>query len=248
MWLHAYQAVTGGARRYVQGGGCTTVGVAGLVQRLRQLLQGLYGSAASSLIEAEIVTADGVTRIVNDASDPDLFWALKGGGGGTFGIVTRLTLATHPLPDTFGAVNLTLHARSDEAYRRLLARFVDLYATRLFNPHWGEQVGVGPDNRLQVSMVFQGLSKDQAAAAFKPLIDFANTNAADYEGQNSLVALAAPARYFWNGWVLRFFAPSVINFDGRPGASWTDFWWRGTATKWAPSGTLTLQLGCRLRC
>jgi FAD/FMN-containing dehydrogenase len=32
MWLHAYQAVTGGAGRYVQGGGCTTVGVAGLVQ------------------------------------------------------------------------------------------------------------------------------------------------------------------------------------------------------------------------
>ena len=39
-------------------------------------------------------------------------------------------------------------------------------------------------------MVFQGLSKDQAAAACKPLIDFVNANAADYEGQNSLVALA----------------------------------------------------------
>ena len=64
-----------------------------------------YGSAAASLIEAEIVTADGVTRIVNNAQEPDLFWALKGGGGGTFGIVTRLTLATHPLPDTFGSVN-----------------------------------------------------------------------------------------------------------------------------------------------
>ena len=99
MWLHAYQAVTGGARRYVQGGGCTTVGVAGLV-----LGNGFgsfskaYGSAASSLIEAEIVTADGVTRIVNNAQEPDLFWALKGGGGGTFGIVTRLTLAKKPRP------------------------------------------------------------------------------------------------------------------------------------------------------
>ena len=43
MWLHAYQAVTGGAGRYVQGGGCTTVGVAGpgAGRRLRQLLQGL---------------------------------------------------------------------------------------------------------------------------------------------------------------------------------------------------------------
>ena len=258
MWLHAYQAVTGGARRYVQGGGCTTVGVAGLV-----LGNGFgsfskaYGSAAASLIEAEIVTADGVTRIVNNAQEPDLFWALKGGGAGTFGIVTRLTLATHPLPDTFGALNLTLHARSDEAYRLLLAHFVDLYATSLFNPHWGEQVRVGPDNRLQVSMVFQGLSKDQAAAAFKPLIDFANASGADYEGQNSLVALAEPARYFWNGWVLRFFAPSVVNFDGRPGASWTDFWWSGTSDEvgafwhaytsaWMPAALLEPQNQSRL--
>src|SRR5215472_6939173 len=75
-WLHAYQAVTGGAGRYVQGGGCTTVGVAGL------LLGGgfgsfskAYGMAAASLLEAEIVTADGVVRIVNEARDVDLFWA-----------------------------------------------------------------------------------------------------------------------------------------------------------------------------
>ena len=105
-------------------------------------------------------------------------------------------------------------------------------------------------------MVFQGLSKDQAAAAFKPLIDFANANGADYEGQNSLVALAEPARYFWNGWVLRFFAPSVVNFDGRPGA-WTDFWWSGTSDEvgafwhaytsvWMPAALLEPQNQSRL--
>jgi FAD/FMN-containing dehydrogenase len=227
-WLHAYQAVTGGAGRYVQGGGCTTVGAAGL------LLGGgfgsfskAYGTAAASLLEAEIVTADGAIRTVNEACEPDLFWALKGGGGGTFGIVTRFTLATHPLPDKFGALNLTLHARSDDAYRRLLARFIDLYASSLFNSHWGEQVRAGPDNRLRVSMVFQGMSKEQATAAFKPLIEFANANAADYEGQNSLTATDVPARYLWNAWLLRFFAPSAVNFDNRTGASWTDFWWSG---------------------
>ena len=228
MWLHAYQAVTGGAGRYVQGGGCTTVGVVGLV-----LGNGFgsfskrYGAAGAGLIEAEIVTADGAIRTVNEAREPDLFWALKGGGGGTFGVVTRLTLATHPLPDTLGAVSLTLRARSNEAFRRLLARFVDLYATNLFNPHWGEQARAGPDNLLEVVMVFQGLSKNEVSTAFKPLIDFASANQADYEGENSLSVQAAPARYFWNGWVLRLFAPSAVNFDSRSGASWTDFWWRG---------------------
>ena len=82
IWLHLYQAVIGGAGRYVQGGGCTTVGVPGLVQGGGfGSYSKAYGTAAASLLEAEIVTADGETRIVNKAREPDLFWALKGGGG-----------------------------------------------------------------------------------------------------------------------------------------------------------------------
>ena len=139
IWLDVYQAVTGRSGRYVQGGGCTTVGVAGLVQGGGfGNFSKRYGLAAASLLEAEIVTADGKTRVVNAAQQPDLFWALKGGGGGTFGVVTRLTLATHELPATFGSVKLDVQAHSDEAYRQLLARFIDFYATRLFNPHWGD--------------------------------------------------------------------------------------------------------------
>ena len=249
MWLHAYQAVTGGAGRYVQGGGCTTVGVAGLV-----LGNGFgsfskaYGSAAASLIEAEIVTADGVTRIVNNAREPDLFWALKGGGTGTFGIVTRLTLATHPLPDTFGAVNLTLHARSDEAYRRLLARFVDLYATSLFNPHWGEQVRVGPDNRLQVLVVFEGLSKNQTATAFKPLIDFANANAATTKAGTPLSSWPRRLAISGTAGFSAFSRPRSSTLTEGPAPRGLISGGVATVTKWAPSGTLTLQLGCRRRC
>ena len=228
MWLHTYQAVTTGAGRYVQGGGCTTVGVAGLIQG------GGFGSyskahglAAASLLEAEVVTADGRIHVVNHACEPDLFWALKGGGGGTFGIVTRITLATHVLPETFGAVQLKIQAHSNDAYRRLLARFVDLYATNLCNPHWGETVHIRPDNRLDVTMVFQGLTQPQAAAAWKPLIDFANANPTDYEGQNGFFAIAIPARRFWDADFLRRNAPGATTPDSRPGASATDFSWSG---------------------
>ncbi len=65
--------------RYVQGGGCMTVGVVGLI------LGGgfgsfskAYGMAGASLIEAEVVTADGDVKIANSCTNPDLFWALKG--------------------------------------------------------------------------------------------------------------------------------------------------------------------------
>ncbi len=225
MWLHAYQAVTTGAGRYVQGGGCTTVGVAGLVQGggFGSFSKG-FGMAAASLLEAEIVTADGKVRVVNHAQEPDLYWALKGGGGGTFGVLTRLTLATHELPETFGAIRLTLQAKSDEAFRRLLARFVDFYAANLFNPHWGEQVTARADNKLEISMVFQGVTQDEARAAWKPLLDFADANPADYDGQKSFLALALPARHFWDPDFLRRL-PGVITSDPRPGASATDFCW-----------------------
>src|ERR1700756_5658768 len=110
-----------------------TVGVAGLV------LGGgfgnfskAYGMAGANLIEAEIVTADGEVRIANACSNPDLFWALKGGGGG-FGVVTRVTLRTHALPDFFGGVSAVIRATSDDAYRRLIAKTVEFYGQALFN-------------------------------------------------------------------------------------------------------------------
>ncbi len=69
------------------------------------------------LIEAEVVTADGRVRVVNACQNPELYWALKGGGGGSFGVVTRVTLRTRELPDYFGVVHTAIKATSDEAYR-----------------------------------------------------------------------------------------------------------------------------------
>ena len=79
IWLHVYDAVTTKAGRYVQGGGCTTVGVAGLIQSGGfGSFSKNYGTAAASLLEAEVVTADGTVRIANACTNPDLFWGAQG--------------------------------------------------------------------------------------------------------------------------------------------------------------------------
>jgi len=55
-----------------------------------------YGLASNSVVAIEIVTADGILRRVDRATDPDLFWALRGGSG-NFGVVTALEFLLYPI-------------------------------------------------------------------------------------------------------------------------------------------------------
>lgn len=226
MWIDAYTAVTTRAGRYVQGGGCTTVGVPGLVQGGGfGNFSKRYGTAAASLLEAEIVTADGQVRIANAHSNPDLFWAIRGGGGGTFGIVTRMTLRTHELPEFFGGVFGEITANSDAAFKALVARFVAFYRERLFNPHWGETVSLRDGRQLHLSMVCQGLDRAQAQAAWAPFLDWVRASG-DYTLKEPTI-MAVPARRFWDADFWDKAAPGIMARDGREGTPAHHVMWDG---------------------
>lgn len=223
LWIDLYHAVTTLGARYVQGGGCTDVGVAGLVQSGGfGSFSKRFGTAAASLLEAEVVTADGQVRTVNACSDPDLFWALKGGGGGSWGVVTRVTLRTHELPKFFGAAWGQIKARDDDAYRRLAARFVDFYADALFNPHWGEQAAFTPDNTLKISMVCQGLGKQDTKDLWEPFFDWVKSAPQDFTVVEELGAWAGDARSWWD----IESNPALIP-DTREGVPKYHGWWKG---------------------
>ena len=59
-----------------------------------------HGLSASSVLSAEVVTADGEVVRADAETNPDLFWALRGGGGG-FGVVTRVEIALYPIAEAF---------------------------------------------------------------------------------------------------------------------------------------------------
>jgi FAD/FMN-containing dehydrogenase len=80
-------AVTGGRLADTGVGGLTLGGGSGWLERK-------YGFTVDSLISAEVVTADGLLLVASADRNPDLFWALKGGGG-NFGVVTGLEFALH---------------------------------------------------------------------------------------------------------------------------------------------------------
>lgn len=110
----------------------------------------LYGLMVDNAVEFEVVTADGQVRTVNDCNDPDLFWAMRGGGGGTFAVLTKFRVQLYPsLPVhtyTFKAnftgnasmqqetvrTILTAHAENQLAWSaELLAGQVDYYPEKI---------------------------------------------------------------------------------------------------------------------
>ncbi|MGV6874256.1 FAD-dependent oxidoreductase [Pseudochelatococcus sp. B33] len=248
IWGEVYQKVCAAAGRYVQGGGCLTVGVAGLIQSGGfGSLSKAFGTAAVGLIEAEVVTADGAIRTVNAVQDPELFFALKGGGGGTFGVVTRVTLRTHDMPATIGAVFAEVSARSDEAYRILIARMLQFYAEALHNPHWGEQIGFRPNNGLRISMLCQGLSQEQADKLWAPFWAWLRDRPDDYELADPTV-IVLDGRQFWDPDFLKTL-PGVVLTDEQPGADGDRIYWAGNreesgqilhayASAWVPAASL----------
>jgi hypothetical protein len=89
-------------------GECPTVGVAGGYTQGggHSALSSRHGMAADQALQYEVVVPSGEVLIANRYRNSDLYWALSGGGGGTYGVVLSLTSKAHPDVPTSGA-NLT---------------------------------------------------------------------------------------------------------------------------------------------
>src|SRR5215216_6563708 len=108
----------------VTGGAISTTGIAGLtLGGGLGWLMGKHGLAADNLLAVELVTAAGEVLEVDAGSHPDLFWALRGGGG-NFGVVTSFTYRLHPV----GMVTGGLIAHPIEAAPELLRFYRDAVA------------------------------------------------------------------------------------------------------------------------
>ncbi|GAA3538611.1 FAD-binding oxidoreductase [Amycolatopsis ultiminotia] len=87
------------AGRCLPAGSCPTVGIAGLTLGGGiGVLTRKYGLTCDRLTSAQVVTPDGKLRTASADSESDLFWALRGGGGGNFGVVTSFTFSTAEAP------------------------------------------------------------------------------------------------------------------------------------------------------
>src|SRR5918999_1728747 len=113
----------------VTGGRVSHTGIAGLTLGSGSgWLERMHGLTADNLVGATVVTANGGVVRASAHEHPDLFWALRGGGG-NFGVVTEFELALHPVgPDVLGGVLIFEWSRAGEvlaAYRDIMAAAPD---------------------------------------------------------------------------------------------------------------------------
>ena len=110
--MNSQQLITGGICQIVGTGGFTLGGGYSMLSRK-------YGLAIDNVVSMRMVTANGSKAVfVNESVNSDLFWALRGGGGGNFGIVTEFTFKTHTVTYqnyTLVELNFEPGAKSHEA-------------------------------------------------------------------------------------------------------------------------------------
>ncbi|KAH9856494.1 FAD-binding domain-containing protein [Lenzites betulinus] len=193
-WHETYAAVNASGRSIVGGvaaGG--SVGSAGgwPLGGGHSALSPTFGLGVDNVLEIELVTSTGEHLTVNAYQHPDLFWALRGGGGGTFGIVTALTYRTHPLVPIIGAffnATATLNGTTPAANAPLVQAFAELVrlTPNLTDTHWGGYTMLDPaaDDNLSFSFVYvlPNASWAAANATIDPFFDFARAVAANSSG------------------------------------------------------------------
>jgi FAD/FMN-containing dehydrogenase len=133
-------------------GECPTVGISGLtLGGGLGWLSGMYGAACDNLLSADLVAADGRPLVASTTHNPDLFWAIRGGGG-NFGIATAFEYRLHPVSEVlaggikFGFPNAREVLR---AYRDFMASAPDELQALAYLP------GVS-DRSLNVIVCYSG--------------------------------------------------------------------------------------------
>jgi len=154
-----------GAGRAVGGGSCPTVGICGLTLGGGiGVLGRLYGLTCDQLTGADVVLSSGERLTVDANHDADLFWALRGGGGGNVGIVTELRFATRPTRSlTLFSLRWPWSAAADvlTGWQRWitggLGQMPDtLWSTAVAGAAYSGSPAGGPVPTLRVSGVFAG--------------------------------------------------------------------------------------------
>ena len=154
----------------ILGGYSSTVGVSGgwVQNGGHSILSPVYGLGVDRVLEFKVVTPDGVYRTANEFQNPDLFWALRGGGGGTFGVVLESTHRVEPAI-RFVSANIKFPGNCTN-----MLPFMDIVVNNTLK--WGQEGWGGHITGNTLVNVSPFLSIKQAKVSLASVIAYAKAN------------------------------------------------------------------------
>ncbi|RPD75195.1 FAD-binding domain-containing protein [Lentinus tigrinus ALCF2SS1-7] len=175
-WHEAYTAADNSGRMMIGGispGG--SVGAAGgwLLGGGHSALSPSYGLGVDNVIQISLVTSMGDHLTTNAYSHADLFWALRGGGGGTFGVVTSVTYRTYPIVPVFLA-SMSVTSNRSEPVKAAFTELVRI-TTSLTDSGWGGYVQfspVGDTCGFSFGTLVPNVSWEEANRTILPYFDY----------------------------------------------------------------------------
>lgn len=154
-------AISSGDTRSVGVGGLTLTG--GIGWKVRK-----YGLALDSVVAVEVVTADGQVVRADAEENPELFWAIRGGGG-NFGIVTAFEFAAHPTTDVFFG-KISFPAAEAAGVLQGWAEYVRTAPEELTSiAYFANPFAGGPNAPVEIHLAFDGDDPELAAQAIDPI-------------------------------------------------------------------------------
>ncbi|KAJ7481642.1 FAD-binding domain-containing protein [Mycena latifolia] len=128
------------------------------------ILSPVFGLGVDRVLQFKIVTPDGQYRIANSVQNSDLFWALRGGGGSTFGVVLESTFLAEPrMKLQVASMSFTRTSTNYQPFLRLLVDESYKWGTEGWGGH------MGPTNLINVNPL---LTLDQATESLKNVSEY----------------------------------------------------------------------------
>lgn len=166
--------------KVVVGGEGETVGVMGgyILGGGHSPLTPIYGTGADNVLSFEVVTADGEFVVANSTSNTDLFWALRGGGGSTFGVATSVTVRAHPdLEVTASKFSFSSKDTGNETFWAAIRGYVDSWIANADAQTYTYWVLIPSNGTFSFSFspfFAPGKSEEEATALLQPWFDELN--------------------------------------------------------------------------
>ncbi|KAJ8074384.1 hypothetical protein PM082_015284 [Marasmius tenuissimus] len=153
------------------------------------VLSPVYGLGVDRVIQFKVVTPDGKYRVANEFQNKDLFWALRGGGGSTFGVVLESTMSVEP------AMSIRVASISIPQKLENSREFLSLLINETYK--WGQEGWGGHMNAYSVINVNPLLTLDEAQKSVQSVTDYALAH-----GGTSLVEDLPSWQAFFSKYVL----------------------------------------------